>query len=109
MQAQLIEARSIVPIAGNKGNTLPLDRDGNQIPVEYIARMFPNGCMVAGRDPKKDSAKSWRADHLRCCCSQREARALASDISPSLMVAARSDFAVVLRVSPASSARRSHM
>jgi hypothetical protein len=44
-------------MAVNKANTCCFGRDGRQIPIEYVARVFPDGCMVARWEPKKDRAQ----------------------------------------------------
>jgi PAS domain S-box-containing protein len=40
-----------------QGEYVLLGRDGRQIPIEYVARVFPDGCMVARWDPKQDRAR----------------------------------------------------
>jgi hypothetical protein len=36
-----------------KGEYVLQHRNGQEIPIDYIAKVFPYGCMVARWDPKK--------------------------------------------------------
>jgi len=44
------------------GDYILLRRDGKEIPINYIARVFPDGCMVARWEPTQDKHKSSAAD-----------------------------------------------
>jgi len=41
-----------------QGSYVLRNRDGKEIPISYIARMFPDGCLVARWEPKPPAAQS---------------------------------------------------